>query len=154
MVECIEGFGHALKLHPLSEREGAAKARINAEKVKACPGVAADHGTLQRLGAGIQPSVLCECVAGRTWPLRCGLLGIGSSGDVEWQARVILQNTGQSPAMRKVAGEAMRLGYRRVDQRIERHAIPLIVIGATAVDGEVEIIDWRAEKTSPTLSIA
>lgn len=124
----VERFSQRLHPQPLPELERAADACAQAEEVEAGSRVAIDEYTIDGRARGR------------------ALNGVGASGDVERQGRVILQEAGQLKAVAEPFPGGVRGAHRRMNRAVENEAMALVIVGAAVILPDVEVVNGRAEE--------
>lgn len=138
MIERVEGLGDAFEAEAFAEAEGAAEAGVDGEGVEACASVAVDDGARKDLRAARD--------AWRAGSHRSALNAVGSGSDVEGERRVVLQDSAEEKAIVDAAPCGCACFHGGVDGAVENDAVALVIVGAAAILGDVEVVDGRAEE--------
>jgi hypothetical protein len=101
---------------------------LNAEEVRTDPDVALDDGPVH------------DGSPGRTLDRR------HAGGDVEWQRRVVLHQPAHLKAVAEFFPQRRGRRHRGIERAVQHEAVPLVVVGAPKILGEIKGIDRRAEE--------
>ena len=144
VVECVEGFGDALKAEAFAEGEGAAETGVHVEAGEAdCRRCGRSWFRAERwrrlaaLGVRTKPA---GRDAGR------GLDAVLSGGDVEGERGVVLEYSAELEAMGELAEQGRALVQGSVQGAVDDDAVALVVVGEAAVFAEVVVVDRRGEE--------
>ena len=136
MIEYVEYIGYRFQVETFSNWERPAKTGVNVKEVKAFSSIPTDHrGDIVSASRSVSRQSHARSA-------RCRLNVRRTRHNVEGQRRVV----GQYPAELKPVTDALPNGmcrvHRRMDRRTEYEAMPLIVVGASPVLVDIEIVEW------------
>ena len=140
MIQEVEHLSHCFHMDTLTQSKCPAETCIQVERIKTSASIPPDHqgqiaGTCCGIASETNTRTACR-----------GLDCVSASHNVEWERRVIAQDSTELEAMAKCLPERVGGCEGSMQGRIEHYAVPLIVVRASPILMDVEVVEWRTEE--------